>query len=178
MKKIILAFLLITGATIVKTNAQMAAAQKVNWDAAKNVTLNMLTDDVWEILNTPEQLVKASNGYITSVTIKDVNFPVVREVTFADGSKRSETIKQLERHNKIIVIQLDKATLPKGINEAEIAIFIKGNDDKSTITWRALVKGSKEEKTALIEKLNAEFDSYIIGFEKMTKKSIPAARMN
>jgi hypothetical protein len=178
MKKIILSVLLITGLFSIKANAQMAAAQKVNWDSAKDVTLTMLTDDVWEIFNTPEQLVKASNGYVTSVTIKDANFPVVREITFADGTKRTETIKQLERHNKIIVIQLDKVTLPKGVNEAEIAIFIKGNDDKSTITWRALVKGNKEAKTALVEKLNAEFDSYILGFQKMTKKAIPAARMN
>jgi carbon monoxide dehydrogenase subunit G len=178
MKKIILSLLLLTGLSAIKANAQMGAAQKITYDVNKEATINMPQDQVWEVLNQPELLKKASNGYATSITVTDANFPVEREVTFADNSKRKETIKQLEQEHKFMVIQLGNDFLPKGVTEAEIVIFTKAKDEQCNITWKAKIKGNDEGKKALIEKLTAEFDSYAIGFDKLTKKSVPAMRMN
>lgn len=177
MKKIILSLLLLTGLSVVKTNAQMEAAQKVNWDVAKDITVNMEADAVWEIFNQPELLKKASNGYVTAIE-KDANALSSRKITFSDGSSRMENIDQNEPHNKLIAISLVDTTLPKGIKSAQIAIFIKAKDEKASVTWRAMVKGDNEAKKALIAQLNTEFDNYATGLDKMTKKVIPAARMN
>lgn len=170
--------MLLTGLSATKASAQMGAAQKITYDINKEAIVNMPQDQVWEILNQPELLQKASNGYVTSITVKDANFPVVREVLFTDGSKRTETIKQLEKQYKFMVIQIDNAYLPKGVSEGEIVVFTKDKDAKCELLWKAKIKGSDEGKKALMEKLNAEFDAYAIGFDKLTKKSIPATRMN
>lgn len=156
----------------------MGAAQKISYDIDKEIIINMPQDGVWEILNQPDLLKKASNGYVTSVTVTDANFPVEREVVFSDNSKRKESIKQLDKQYKFMVIQLGTESLPKGVNEAEIMIFTKDKDKQCQINWKALVKGNSEGKKALIEKLTAEFNSYAAGFEKLTKNVIPAASLN
>ncbi len=178
MKNVILSLILLTSLSAIKASAQMGAAQKVTYDLNKEALVNMPQDQVWEILNQPELLQKASNGYATSITVKDYSFPVVREVVFADGSKRAETIKQLEKQYKFMVIQLGSEYLPKGVSDGEILVFTRDKDAKCEITWKAKIKGNEEGKKALMEKLNAEFDAYAIGFDKLTKKSIPATRMN
>lgn len=178
MKKIILSLLLLTALSAYKANAQMGTAQKLTYDINKETIINMSQEQVWEILNQPELLQKASNGYATSITVKDASFPVVREVVFADGSKRSETIKQLEKQHKFMVIQLGNEYLPKGLSEGEILIFTRNKDAKCEILWKARIKGNEQGKEMLIEKLNAEFDAYAIGFDRLTKKSIPAVPMN
>lgn len=178
MKKIVLSLLLVTGLSTVTVKAQMEAAQKVSYDVTKDATISMPQDEAWDILNKTELLQKASNGYVTSIVVTDANFPVEREATFADGTKRKETIKQLDKQYKFMVIQLGTEWLPKGVKEAEIVIFTKDKDTKCEINWKAMIKGNSEGKKALIEKLTAEFDSYALGFEKLTKKSIPAVRMN
>lgn len=178
MKKIILSLLLLTGLSAIKANAQMEAAQKINYEVNKEATINMPQDQVWEILNQPELLKKASNGYATSIKITDPTFPVVREVIFADGSKRTETVKQLEQEHKFMVIQVGNDYLPKGVTEAEIVIFTRNKDTQCLINWRAKIKGNNEGKKALVEKLTAEFNSYATGFDLLTKKAIPATRMN
>jgi hypothetical protein len=178
MKKIILSILLLTGLSVVTAKAQMEAAQKITYDVNKDATINMPQDQVWEILNQAELLQKASNGYVTAIFVTDANFPVEREVTFADGTKRKETIKQVDKQYKFMVIQLGTESLPKGIKEAEICIFTKDKDAKCEINWKAKIKGNTEGQKALMDKLTAEFESYALGFEKLTKKSIPAMRMN
>lgn len=169
MKKIILSLLLFSGLSAIKANAQMEAAKKVQYDVNKEVTINMPQMQVWAYLNQPEQLKQASNGYITSIKITDPAFPVVREVVFADGSKRTETINQLEQEHKFMVIQLGKEYLPKGVSEAEIVIFTRDKDPQCVINWRAQIKGKDEGKKVLIEKLTAEFNSYAAGFELLSR---------
>lgn len=178
MKRIILSLMLLTGLSAITAKAQMGEAQTIKWDVSKDVTLNISQDIAWEILNQPEMLVKASNGYVTSIVVTDAKFPVSRDVFFADGSKRSETIKQMEKEHKFMVIQLAEASLPKGVKEAEFAIFTKAKGDLSTISWTALIIGNAEGKKALMEQLKAEFESYAAGFDKMAKNSVPATPMN
>lgn len=178
MKKIILSLLLLTGVTVFKTNAQMEAAQKVKWDVEKSADINMEMDAVWEVFNNNELLKKASNGYVSAIEVIDATMPISRKIVFSNGGSRSEIITQNEAHNKLIAIDFNDTNLPKGIKDAQYAIFIKAKDNKTNIMWRALIKGDEEAKKALIAQLNAEFDSYATGFDKMTKKSIPAARMN
>lgn len=178
MKKILLSILLLTAFSAIKVNAQMAAAQKVHYDLSKDAVINMPQDEVWDMLNNAELLQKASNGYVTSIIVTDPNFPVEREITFANGTKRKETIKQLDKQYKFMVIQLGTESLPRGIKEAEVCIFTKNKDTSCDVNWKARIKGNAEDKKALMEQLTAEFDNYVIGFDKLTKKSIPAIRMN
>jgi len=178
MKKIILSLLLLTSLSAVKTYAQMEAAQKVKWDVDKSVDINMELDMTWEVFSNNDLLKKASNGYVSAIEVIDANAPVSRKIVFANGGSRVENITQSEPHNKLIAIDFSDTNLPKGIKAAQFAIFLKAKDSKTNVTWRALVKGDGEAKKALIAQLTAEFDSYAAGLEKMTKKTIPAARMN
>lgn len=178
MKKILLSLLFLTSLSAAKTYAQMAAAQKIKWDIEKNVEINMEMDMVWDIFTNNEQLQKASNGYVSAIEVVDPKFPMSRKITFSNGGNRFENITQSEAHNKLIAISFSDTHLPKGIKSAEYAIFIKAKDSKTSVMWRAKVQGNEEAKKALIAQLNAEFESYAIGLEKLNKKSIPAARMN
>ncbi|WEK19928.1 MAG: SRPBCC family protein [Candidatus Pedobacter colombiensis] len=178
MKKIILSLLLLTGLSVLKANAQMEAAQTVKWDVNKDVTVNMEADAVWKILSEPELLKKASNGYVTGIEVVDANMPISRKITFANGGSRLENVVQNEPHNKLMVMEFADTALPKGIKSAQIAIFTKAKDNQASVSWKAMFKGDSEAKKALTAQLTAEFDSYAAGLEKMTKKVIPAARMN
>jgi hypothetical protein len=178
MKKILLSLLLLIGLSGVKTYAQMEAAQKIKWDLEKNVDVNMEMDMVWDIFSNNDLLKKASNGYVSDITVIDANMPVSRKIVFANGGSRLENITQSEAHNKLIAIDFADSNLPKGIKSAQYAIFIKAKDSKTNVMWRAIIKGEAEAKKALIAQLTAEFDSYAVGLEKMTKKVIPAAKMN
>ncbi|TKC09423.1 hypothetical protein [Pedobacter frigoris] len=178
MKKIILSLLLLTGLTAIKSYAQMEAAQKVKWDVEKGVEINMELDAIWEVFNNNELLKKASNGYVSAIEVIDAAMPISRKIVFSNGDSRLESITQNEAHNKLIAISFDDTKLPKGIKAAQYAIFFKANGSKTNVMWRALVSGDGDGKQALVKQLNAEFDSYAAGLEKMTKKSIPAVRMN
>lgn len=178
MKKIILSILLLSTLSVIRSKAQMPAAQKVKWDVEKSAEINMEMDAVWDIFNNNELLKKASNGYVNAIEVLDATMPISRKIVFSNGGSRSEIITQNEAHNKLIAIDFADTNLPKGIKAAQYAIFIKAKDSKTSIMWRALIKGDEEAKKALIAQLTAEFDAYAIGFDKMTKKSIPAIRMN
>ena len=178
MKKILLSLLLLIGLSGVKTYAQMEAAQKIKWDIEKNVDVNMEMDMVWDIFSNNDLLKKASNGYVSDITVIDANMPVSRKIVFANGGSRLENITQSEAHNKLIAIDFADSNLPKGIKSAQYAIFIKAKDSKTNVMWRAIIKGEAEAKKALIAQLTAEFESYAAGLEKMTKKVIPAAKLN
>jgi len=176
MKKVIVSlFVLICILGKKELHAQMGAAQQIKWDVVKDVDCNMSPDVVWNFLNDTVMLKRASNGYVTSIKTTD---PTSRIIVFSNGSTRSENILQSEKENKIMVMDINKESLPQGITSEEIAIFVKGDDKKSTITWRAKIEGNKEGKQTLINQLKAEFDDYAIGFEKIAENTIPAATMN
>ncbi|WP_316837344.1 SRPBCC family protein [Pedobacter nutrimenti] len=178
MKKIILALLLLTSLSAIKANAQMEAAQKIKWDVEKSVDINMPLEMTWGVFSNNDLLKKASNGYVSAIEVLDSTPPVSRKIVFSNGSSRVENITQNEPHNKLIAIDFADTNLPKGIKSAEFAIFLKDKDGKTNVTWRGMVKGDGEAKKALVTQLTAEFDSYAAGLDKMTKKSIPATKMN
>lgn len=156
----------------------MEAAQTIKWDITKTVDINMPLDMTWEVFNNNDLFKKASDGYVSAIEVIDANMPVSRKIVFSNGSSRVENVMQNEPQNKLIAINFENANLPKGIKSAEYAIFLKDKNGKTNIVWRAMVKGDAEAKKALVTQLTAEFDSYAAGLDKMTKKSIPAARMN
>lgn len=156
----------------------MEAAQTIKWDITKTVDINMPLDMTWEVFGNNDLLKKASDGYVSAIEVIDANMPVSRKIVFSNGSSRVENIMQNEPQNKLIAINFADTNLPKGIKSAEYAIFLKDKNGKTNIVWRAMVKGDAEAKKALVTLLTAEFDSYAAGLDKMTKKSIPAARMN
>ncbi|WP_316816192.1 hypothetical protein [Pedobacter nyackensis] len=178
MKKIILSLLLLTSLSVVKTYAQMEAARKVKWDIEKSIDVNMEMDLVWDVFNNNELMKKASNGYISAIEVIDANMPISRKVIFSNGSSRLENITQNEAHNRLIAIDFVDSNLPKGIKSVQYVVYIKAKDSQSNVMWRVLIKGDEDAKKALMAQLMVEFDSYAAGFDKMTKKTIPAARMN
>lgn len=178
MRKIIWSLFLVLGVLGgTGAYAQMGAATPIKWDVNKEVAFNMEQHRAWEILNSVDLLKIAANGYLSSIKISDPAFPVGRDIVFSDGTKRSESITQLDQQYKFMNIAINKASLPKGVTSADITIFTKSKGDKTNIQWGAVVKGNEEGKKAMISQLTAEFDSYIAGFEKMTK-SIPAMKLN
>ena len=166
MKKITIALFLILGLIGgKKVWAQMAGAQKVTWDVEIRVDVKAAKGDVWRFINDNEKLQYYSNGYVKSVKTIDEELVVSRDIVFSNGKKRSETIVQTDYVNKFMVIKINKASLPKGIKNAEIAIFTKEIDDEnSNIQWLAKIEGNKSKKKILIKQLKAEFESYAKGF--------------
>jgi len=178
MKKILLALLLLTSLSVSKVRAQMEAAQTIKWDVSKAVDINMPLEMTWEVFSNNDLLKKASNGYVSTIEVIDATPPVSRKIVFSNGGSRVENITQNEPHNKLMAINFADNNLPKGIKSAEYAIFLKDKDGKTNVIWRAMIKGDAEAKKALVTQLTAEFDSYATGLDKMTKKSIPAAKLN
>jgi carbon monoxide dehydrogenase subunit G len=169
MKKTVILLSFVIGLIATKNvEAQMAAAGKIVWDVEINVDVKTSKGAVWRLINDNEQLQKHSNGYVKSVKTIDEELVVSKEIIFANGKKRTETIAQTDYVNKFMVIQINKSSLPKGIKNAEIAIFTKDiDDDNSNILWVAKIEGKKSSKQKLMDQLKAEFESYAIGFGKI-----------
>lgn len=178
MKKILFSLLLLSSLSILKTQAQMGAAKTMTWDVNKDATINMEADAVWEIFNSVELQKKVSNGYVTGIETIDANAPVVRKITFSNGSSRVEVITQNQPEHRMQVFKTDDSNLPKGIKSTQFAMFIKAKGNQTAIQWRAIVEGDKEAKKALMDSFTAEFESYIAGLTKMAEQVVPAAKLN
>lgn len=145
--------------------AQMAAAKTIVWDVQIDVDVNASKGEVWRMLNDNEKLQNHSGGYVKSIKTIDQELVVSKEIVFANGKSRSETIVQTDVVNKFMVIKIDSASLPKGIKTAEIAIFTKAIDDARTnILWVAKIEGKRSKKKLLMNTLKTEFESYAKGF--------------
>ncbi len=149
-----------------KAHAQMEAAEPVKWDLTQECKLNISQDALWVILTDVKQLAPLSNGFVSSITDKGKN---ARVVTFADGSKRTENVTQSDTENKFMVIEFSKESLPEGISDAQIAIFTREQNDKSTLVWRVRITGKDKSKQSLIARLKEEFSNYQTGFVKNKK---------
>jgi len=80
-----------------------------------------------------------------------------------------ESVVQSDAENKFMVIEFDEKSLPKEVSSVQIAIFTKEKDNSnSIISWNARIDGDKIAKKVLIDQLKAEFDSYAIGYSKIT----------
>ena len=147
------------------SEAQMAAAKTITWDIEINVDVKASKGEVWRHIIDNEKLKFYSNGYVSSIKKIDQELVESREILFSNGNKRIETIKQIDYVNKFMVIRINSESLPKGIKNAEIAIFTKEIDDEnSNILWVTQIEGRKSSKQKLIDRLKAEFESYAIGF--------------
>lgn len=169
MKKVtIVLFLLLGVVSGGKVSAQMAAATKTTWDVNVSTGVNASKGAVWRFLNDNEMLQRYSNGYVVSVRTIDQEPKVSREIIFSDGKKRVESIVQTDYVHKFMVLKISKASLPKGIKSAEIAIFTTDlSENTSTIQWKAKIEGSKSKKEILKNQLKAEFSAYAKGFENI-----------
>ncbi|WP_418603527.1 hypothetical protein [Hwangdonia sp.] len=168
-KVVILFFVVFNLFAANRVEAQMAAAKKIVWDVEINTIVNASKGDLWRLINDNQQLVKHSNGYVKSIKSIDQNpSDVKREIRFANGNRRLETIVQTDLVNKFMVIKINKASLIKGIKNAEIAIFTKSIDDEnSRISWLAKIEGKKSQKKLLVKQLKAEFEAYAKGFNNL-----------
>lgn len=181
MNRILLTTLLLVFLGIGKSNAQIAAAQRVSWNIDRVIQVPVSRDSVWTLLKDYSLVSKLSNGYVQSIVHEDNIMPILRETTFKDGTKREELLSQLEDQNRLIVFKIKESSLPAGVSAAQIAIFTKVLDDNvCEITWRGLVKGSKEAEAKYVEVLKNEIEQYTLGFNNYLqgkRQSVPAVRM-
>ena len=170
MKRIILSICLILG--IIGNNkifAQMQNAQPITWDIVKEINVNASQNTVWKLLNDASMLKSLSNGFVSSADIVSSKNPLTINLVFSDSSNRLESVVQSDAENKFMVIEINKKSLPKDVTSVQIAIFTKVKDNSnSIISWNARIDGDKIAKKVIIDKLKAEFDSYAIGYSKIT----------
>lgn len=168
MKKIVLLLSVMFGlVSSSSVYAQMAAAKKVEWSVHVELDVPIERDSLWSLLKDYSLVSKLSEGYITSVVNKDNIHPILREVSFADGSKREELLTQVEEQHRFLAFKIKDTSLPKGIKSAEFAYFTKEIDNKnSKVSWLVRVEGDNEAKEAFIKRLNIEMQSYRAGYAK------------
>ncbi|TDQ75387.1 SRPBCC family protein [Sphingobacterium yanglingense] len=164
------------------SKAQMAAAKKVEWSVNVELDVPIERDSLWSLLKDYTLVSKLSEGYVTSIVNKDNIQPILREVTFADGSKREELLKQVDEQHRFLAFDYKDTSLPKGIKDVMFAFFTKELDDSnSRVSWLVRVEGDKDAKDALIKRLNIEMQSYRAGYSKYLNakpKVVEMMRMN
>ncbi|ERJ57872.1 hypothetical protein M472_16310 [Sphingobacterium paucimobilis HER1398] len=159
----------------------MAAAQQVQWAIDEKMEVPVERDVLWAAMKDYSLVEKLSNGLVLSIINKDDIMPILREVTFKDGSKREELLSQVEDQHRFLVFKLKDSSLPKGIKSAQFALFTKEKGDASSeLNWRVHIEGSKDAKELLIQQFKTEIEAYKIGYAKYLSKpkSVPAMRMN
>lgn len=167
MKKIIVLFSVMMGLVCSSTYAQMAAAKKVEWSVNVELNVPIERDSLWSLMKDYTLINKLSDGFISSLVEKDNIMPILREVTFADGSKREELLKQVDEQHRFLSFDYKDSSLPKGITSVMLAFFTKELDDSnSKISWLVRVEGDKETKDALVKKLDLEMQNYKAGYSK------------
>ncbi len=167
-KTIVSLFLLLGLISTNKTFAQMASSKKIAWDIDKKVDVNVSQNTAWEFLNDVKMLKQLSNGYVTSATKGSKGNLVSINLVFLNGIVRTETIVQTDIVNKFMVIEISKESLPKGVINAEIAIFTNTKDDgNSSVNWKAKIDGENPGKQILMDQLNTEIGAYTVGFGKI-----------
>lgn len=167
MKFKVIALILFAFLAVDTSKAQMAAAQKVEWSVSVELDVPIERDSLWSLLKDYTLVNKLSEGYITSIVNKDNIQPILREVSFADGSKREELLKQVDEQHRFLAFDYKDTSLPKGIKDVMFAYFTKELDDSnSRVSWLVRIEGDKEAKDALIKRLNIEMQSYKAGYSK------------
>lgn len=181
MKKVLLLCFVLIGFATRPIYAQMAAAQKVQWDLEKQFDVPVERDAVWRLLKDYSLVSKLSNGFVQSIVEKDDIMPILRETTYKDGTKRENLLTQLEEQNRFLVFKIKESSLPEGVTFAETAIFLKEKENNHCeIIWRGQARGSKDAKAKYLEFMKAEADQYEIGIKdylRGEKKAVQMIRM-
>lgn len=147
--------------------AQMAAAQQMDWTLDVELVVPIERDSLWSLMKDYALAHKLSEGYIISIVDQDSSRPILREVTFANGSKREELLTQVDEQHRFLVFKYKDTSLPKGIKSVHFAFFTKEIDDlNSKINWLVRVDGDKGAKEALVKQLGIEMQSYKVGYSK------------
>ncbi|AFD08422.1 SRPBCC family protein [Solitalea canadensis] len=181
MKKILFSALILSLVVIASpkhAHAQMGAAQTIQWDITKVAVVKADQDGAWSLLSNLREIKMYTKGYISDVEIKGSELPFDRIITFADGTKRTEQIDQVDQRYKFMAYQFKENSLPAGITQVNIAVFTKAVDDKAEVKWVVRVDGKGDAKKALVAQLTAEIDKYAEGMTNLFKNSIPAMQMN
>lgn len=164
-----------------KSQAQMAAAASVGWDLDQKIEIPVARDSVWHLLKDYNLISKLSDGYIQSVVNKDNVMPILREVTFKDGTKREELLSQLEEQHRFLVFKIKDSSLPSGVTSAQIAVFTKEKESSLTeVNWKVLIEGDKHAEGKYLEVLKAEVEAYEKGFRNYLQarpKTVKAVKM-
>lgn len=181
MKLFLTVSILIAGLVSGRCHAQMAAASPVAWDLDHTITVAVERDSVWTLLKDYSLVNKLSDGFVLSIANKDNIMPILREVTFKDGTKREEHLTQVEEQHRFLVYDVRGAAMPKGITEVSCAVFVREKgDDAAVVNWKVIVKGDKEAKKLYLPHWKAEIEAYGKGVSEYLApkaKAIPATRM-
>lgn len=181
MKKIIFAIFALSLVVITSpkhAHAQMGAAQTVQWDVTKVAVVKSSQEGAWNMLANLREIKIYTKDFINDVEIKGSELPFDRIITFADGTKRTEQIDQVDQQYKFMAYRFKENTLPAGITNVHIAVFTKDVDGKAEVKWMARIEGKSDAKKALVAQLTAEFDKYANGITDLFKNSVPAMKMN
>lgn len=161
--------------------AQMAAAQPTQWNIERSLEAPVSRDSVWTLLKDYSLVSVLSNGFVKSIINKDDIMPILRVTTFSDGNEREELLSQLDEQYRFLVYKIKDNSLPKGIQQASIAVFtVEKTDSISEVLWRVIVKGAEREKADFLELLNIEVAQYIKGFDNYLNNkpnTVPAVSM-
>ena len=181
MKQVLLLCCVLIGFATRPIYAQMATAQKMQWDLEKQFDVPVERDSVWSLLKDYRLVSQLSNGFVQSIVHKDDIMPILREATYKDGTKRENLLTQLEEQHRFLVFKIKESSLPEGVTHAETAIFLKEKgDNQCEVIWRGLVKGNKESKAKYLEFMKTEADQYetgLKGYLKGEQKAVQMMRM-
>lgn len=181
MKKIVFAIFALSLVVIASpkhAHAQMEAAQTVQWDVTKVAVVKSNQDGAWSLLANLREIKFYTKDFISDVEIKGSELPFDRIITFADGTKRTEQIDQVDQQHKFMAYRFKENTLPAGITGVHVAVFTKAVDEKTEVKWMVRVEGKSDAKKALVAQLTAEFDKYANGMTELFKNAVPAMKMN
>ncbi|SMO56459.1 SRPBCC family protein [Solitalea koreensis] len=181
MKKTLLAIFILSLVAILspkRSHAQMGTAQTVEWDVTKIAIVKADQESAWNLLSNLKKITVSSKGFVKSAEIKGSDLPCDRVLIFADGSTRTEEIKQIDQNYKFLVYGIKKESLPKDVESATIAVFTKSKDGMTEVKWLARIEGKAEAKQALKAQLETEFSQYSSGIINLFSTSIPAAKVN
>ncbi|MNK14974.1 Polyketide cyclase / dehydrase and lipid transport [compost metagenome] len=182
MKKIysailVLGFVALAGINPARAQA-MGGAQVATWDVTKQTTVKADKQTVWKFISNSKDIEVYTKGFIKSVEIKGTEVPFERIITFTDGTTRTEEIQQLQREGKFVSYQIKAESLPKGVKDVCLGLFItKSNGDVTEVSWQAMIMGDNEAKKAFKAQLTAEFEKYAAGLTDFFNKATPAAKM-
>lgn len=153
-------------------DAQMQAAQKINYAVDTTFIFNVKRSVVWDLIKDPAQWDKISNGNIMSVktmgTLGGDGKPtdLTLEISCADGSKWKEKVIQFQPEFRFIVLQV-MDPVPNGVTENHISIVVNSETEKScSMSYRIKVEGSNPGKKELLSHLTNEMRAYIRGISK------------
>lgn len=162
-------FLLLAGLFIIikGANAQMGAAQKMILDVDTTITFNASLQTVWNLVKDPAKWNEISNGYVTKIeTSGDLQSTLVRNITFADGTTRTDEVTQFMPQYNFIVSRV-KNPLPQGITENIYMFSLVANPGGGTqMKYSIKVDGDAAGKQQLLEALKKEMNAFIQGVQK------------